>query len=683
MRIALAHNLRLTGAVEEAEFDAPETIDALARAMTRAGHHVERVDVSGTPSRLVARLEAHSPDLIFNLAEGRRGRVRRGFYAALFEELGMPATGSDAYTLSITLDKALTKKLLAGSGVPSPRGRFVTKKTLRSGALDDVVFPVIVKPNYEGSSKGITQSSIASDADELARVVDDLLDAYPDGVLVERYVHGADVRVYQIDGCGILPPVALRVDPSYPQRYAIHDFALAVGRAATVTPVRAELSPKVAARTLDLADRVFGALGIRDFGYLDFRVQGEDVLFLSATPLPSLEPGGPLAVAASLAGHDYDAAVLAIVRAACKRTGLLAQLDHGKPRTVRAGRRTSLSVGLAFNMKRVSSDDTEAEYDSPATIDALARAIESHGHHVVPLEANADFPRALLASKVDVVFNIAEGIRGRNREAQVPSLCELLGVPYTGSDSATLSICLDKGLAKRLLKDVDTPEWQVLVTGREKLRAFRYPVIVKPNAEGTSKGITSKCVVDDEAGVRAVAREIVEKYGQPALVEEYVFGRELTVGLLGERRPRVLPPMEVVFLQPKERPVYDYECKQDWQRFVRYDVPAHVTKDELRAIERACRATFGALGCRDVARVDLRLTPSGKVYVLEVNPLPGLTPDYSDLCLIANGAGMEYRTLIGDILSGAIKRWREKQGDVAPTPEPPPALDASGARVLS
>src|SRR5580692_10341109 len=134
------------------------------------------------------------------------------------------------------------------------------------------------------------------------------------------------------------------------------------------------------------------------------------------------------------------------------------------------------------------------------------------------------------------------------------------GTPYTGSDSATLSICLDKALAKRMLRDVATPQFQLLLTGREKLRPLKYPVIVKPNAEGTSKGITARSVVDDEAGVRDVAREIIERYGQPALVEEYVRGRELTVGLLGERRPRVLPPMEGVFLKPSDRAVYDYAC---------------------------------------------------------------------------------------------------------------------------
>jgi D-alanine-D-alanine ligase len=116
-----------------------------------------------------------------------------------------------------------------------------------------------------------------------------------------------------------------------------------------------------------------------------------------------------------------------------------------------------------------------------------------------------------------------------------------------------------------------------------------------------------------------------------------------------------------VFLGANQRPVYDYQCKQSWQDHVRYECPANLTKDELRAVERTCRATFMALGCRDVARVDLRLAPDGRVFVIEVNPLPGLTPDYSDLCLIANGAKIEYRTLIGEILSGAIKRWQTRQ----------------------
>jgi D-alanine-D-alanine ligase len=140
--------------------------------------------------------------------------------------------------------------------------------------------------------------------------------------------------------------------------------------------------------------------------------------------------------------------------------------------------------------------------------------------------------------------------------------------------------------------------------------------------------------------------------------------------------------MEVVFLKPSDRPVYDYVCKQEWEKHVRYECPAGLSKDELRAVEKACRATFIALGCRDVARVDIRIAPDGEVYIIEVNPLPGLTPDYSDLCLIAHGAKIDYRTLIGEILSGAVKRWRERQEGSRDAVEPPAATrEDAGAQV--
>lgn len=674
MRIALTHNLRVTDSEEEAEFDPPETIAAIERALSSAGHRVEPIDVTGPASLLVTRLEAFAPDMVLNLAEGHRGKTRRAFYQALFEELGLPSTGSDAYTLCVTLDKALTKKQLAGWGVPTPRGRWVTRATLRAGGLDELPFPVIVKPNFEGSSKGIGQDSVVEDPIALGRVLDEVLAKYPDGALVERYVPGTDVRVVMVEGLPPLPPVETLVDPAYARRHDIIDYRLAnVDTRFVQRRAPAHLPPPVADRVRDLADRIFSAFGMRDVASLNFRVAPDgEVWFLSTTAIPGFDPEGALATATAAVGVGYDATVLAVLRSAAARHGLLPLLDATKPRPPRA-RRTSLRVGLAFNMKRIDSnaDDREAEYDAPETIQAITTAIESHGHVVVPLEATAEFPRALMTSNVDVVFNIAEGMTGRSREAQVPSLCELRGIPYTGSDSATLSICLDKALAKRLLVDVDTPAFQVLVTGREKLRSFRYPVIVKPNQEGTSKGIGPKSVCDDEARLREVARELIERYGQPALVEEYIFGRELTVGLLGEKRPRVLPPMEVVFLKQGERPVYDYECKQHWQEHVRYECPAPLTKEELRAVERACRTTFMTLGCRDVARVDVRLTPEGRVHVLEVNPLPGLTPDYSDLCLIANGAKIDYRTLIGEILSGAIKRFNaqprttERENEVA------------------
>jgi D-alanine-D-alanine ligase len=673
MRIALTHNLRISGSEEEAEFDTRATIDAITGALERAGHRVEPFDVTGPASLLVTRLEAFAPDIAFNLAEGHRGKTRRAFYPALFEELGIPSTGSDAYTLCVTLDKALTKKQLAGWGVPSPQGLFLTGATRKRGGLDELPFPVLVKPNFEGSSKGIWHDSVAADPVALDRALERVLATYPDGALVEQYVQGVDVRTVHVEGLPALPAVEMLIDPTYPRTHDVVDYRLAnVESAKLRRRAPPELTAATRDRLRDLSDRAVSALGLRDVAALDFRVSDEgEVFFLSATAIPSMAPDGALFTATKAMGVGFDATVLAVLRSAAARRGLLQLLDATRPRAGRP-RKASLRVGLAFNMKRIDShggDDREAEYDAPETIEALGRAIESHGHVVVPLEATPDFPRALLAAGVDVVFNVAEGMAGRSREAQVPSLCELLGVPYTGSDSATLSICLDKSLAKRLLHDVDTAAFQVLVTGRERLRPMRYPVIVKPNQEGTSKGITDKSVCDDESEVRRVARALIERYGQPALVEEYIFGRELTVGLLGERRPRVLPPMEIVFLSQTDRPVYDYECKQDWPAHVRYECPAKLTKEELRVVERACRTTFMTLGCRDVARIDLRLTPDGRVFVIEVNPLPGLTPDFSDLCLIANGAGMDYRTLIGEILSGGIKRWQARRAapDAAPS----------------
>src|SRR5271166_5084073 len=180
MRIALTHNLRIANSEEEAEFDTRETIAAISDALTRAGHRVEPFDVTGPASLLVTRLEAFAPDLAYNLAEGHRGKTRRAFYPALFEELGIPSTGSDAYTLCVTLDKALTKKQLAGWGVPSPPGRFITRTTLQGGGLDDLPFPVLVKPNFEGSSKGISQDSVVEDPITLAQSLETLLANYPD-----------------------------------------------------------------------------------------------------------------------------------------------------------------------------------------------------------------------------------------------------------------------------------------------------------------------------------------------------------------------------------------------------------------------------------------------------------------------------------------------------------------------
>src|SRR6201992_1993020 len=169
-------------------------------------------------------------------------------------------------------------------------------------------------------------------------------------------------------------------------------------------------------------------------------------------------------------------------------------------------------------------------------------------------------------------------------------------------------------------------------------------------------------VVETDQDLREKVKELIERYRQPALVEEYIAGREFTVGLLGDKRPRVLPPMEIKFKQADdERPVYDYAVKQEWEKYVYYECPAKLTESEQKAMEKIARATFWALDCRDVARVDMRMDADGRIYVLEVNPLPGLTPDYSDLVLIAKAIGMEYDQLIAEIMVGGLRRMRDKR----------------------
>jgi D-alanine-D-alanine ligase len=672
VKIAFTHNLRLTDSEEEAEFDSVETVDAIANGLRAGGHEVEKIEVTGPASHLAARIESFAPDLIFNTAEGRRGRSREAFYPALFEELGFPYTGSDAYVMTVTLDKWMTKLILGAQGIDTPRARLVVPDDIQRGrdiGMLGLSYPVIVKPNYEGSSKGIGDEAVVRDPRALLDILPRVLRKYPAGALVEEFIQGTDVTVPFVEGVGdegVLSPVDYIIEPGARSRYNIYDYRLKSVDANRVS-VRCppDLQRDVAARLRALSKLAIRTLGIHDLCRIDYRL-GEDgrIYLLEINALPSLERGSSTFSASAREGLDYDATLGAVVASAALRQGLMVP-----PVGKRRRQPEPLRIGFSYNVKRVDSkggDDTEAEYDAPETIESIRDALESYGHVVVPLEATAELPRQLMDAPVDLVFNIAEGVSGRNREAAVPALCELMGIAYTGSDAATLSIALDKALSKRVLRQhgILTPEFQVMETGRERLSPkMKFPLIVKPNQEGSSKGVSAHAsVVDDEESLRLVVRELLDRYRQPALIEYYIAGREFTVGLLGDKRPRVLPPMEIIFLdKANPRPVYDYQIKQEWEKHVYYQCPAHLTPAELRSMERIARETFVALDCRDVARVDLRMDESGEIYVLEVNPLPGLTPGYSDLCLIANAANIDYRSLIGEILTGGLKRMREKR----------------------
>jgi D-alanine-D-alanine ligase len=662
MKIAFVHNVQTEATEAQAEFDSPSTVAAIVDGLSKAGHDVVAVDAAVGVTQLASTLSAVAPDLIFNTAEGLHGRARSAFYPALFEQLGIPFTGSDAHTCLVTLDKALSRSTAKTAGIRVPEGVFLTKNSTTDWST--ITGPWIVKPAFEGSSKGIDQESVVHTAEARDSRIEVMLERYPDGLIVEQFIDGIDVAVPFVDGVGVgANGLLAAVEYDYPRegRVAIYDYALKnthPERVNVICPAR--VSSETAKVLQEWSARLISAFTLRDIASIDWRVAPNgDVFFLEVNASPSLELRAGIYKAAALSGLKATDEVLdTIVKNCATRYGL----KEG-PQTKR-----KIRVGLFFNVKRIKplidgENDDDAEYDAPSTIAAIQGAIESLGHEVVLLEARADILRKVEDANIDVAFNVSEGLTGRTREAVVPAILDMLGIPFTGSDAVTMALTLDKALAKRVVRDagVPTPRSVVLFTGKEKLPAgITYPVMVKPVAEGSSKGVLDSGVAENEAELRQKAVAMIEKYKQPALVETYLSGREFTIGLLGGPRPRALPPMEIVFKPGVKNPVYSFAHKQE-AGLVSYQVPAILDAKLAKEINNVCRLSFEALGCRDVARIDVRCDGDGVVNFIECNPLPGLTPGWSDLCLISDAAGITYEELIKQILSPALRRWKNQR----------------------
>jgi D-alanine-D-alanine ligase len=329
-----------------------------------------------------------------------------------------------------------------------------------------------------------------------------------------------------------------------------------------------------------------------------------------------------------------------------------------------------MHIGIAFDLRPDQptrpdlSDDWAEEFDSPATVEAIAAALRANGHTVTELGDGRPLIEKLLSKPPDLVFNIAEGLGvGRSREARVPAVCEMLGVPYTGSDPLTLAATLDKDVARRLVASagVDVPDGAVLSPDAPVCSdRLRFPVIVKPAWEGSSKGIHDKSVATTPAEVMAAVAEQFRQYRQPILVEEYIAGDELTVGIVGNDPPRVLGVMRVVPNRPDEHFVYSLEVKRDWRNRVRYECPARLPTAVSEKVEATALAAYRALGCRDVARIDFRLR-EGVPFFIEANPLPGLSPETGDLVILAGRAGVGHAELIKMIVDAALRRLSDSR----------------------
>ncbi len=344
---------------------------------------------------------------------------------------------------------------------------------------------------------------------------------------------------------------------------------------------------------------------------------------------------------------------------------------------------TPLTVALIHNLKQSTKvgglpPDYYSECDAVKTIEAITNALRSGGHTVFPVEADRDLAQWLARNPVDVAFNIAEGFRGEAREARVPALLELLEIPYTGSGVLTLTLALDKARSKLLFKatGVPTPNFQLFVHPEDPLKVpLHYPLIAKPNREGSAKGIWADSVVHNEPALRAQIRKVHQEYAQEVLVEEFIEGMELTVGILGT--DQVLPVLEIDFgpCEASGEFFYSWRMKEfqgnkKLHLAPRFWCPARLDPAVTQAVQGVALKAAKVLGCRDMARVDIRLSHDGIPYCLEVNPLPGLDPQESNLPLMAQAGGVSYEALILEILKFAQERRATSSHPLSKTTSP-------------
>jgi D-alanine-D-alanine ligase len=345
--------------------------------------------------------------------------------------------------------------------------------------------------------------------------------------------------------------------------------------------------------------------------------------------------------------------------------------DDGEPDTF-YGRTKTVAEKTELHQTKA---DTYAEWDTEETILAVKTALELH-HDVTLIEANEKCYLAFLQTNPDIVFNIAEGMQGPSREAQIPAILEMLGIPFTGSNSLTLGMCLDKARAKEILAyhQILTPQFFV-VNDLLQLSELNIslPSIVKPLYEGSSKGIYNASVVHSHEELHHQVKKIIVEYEQPALVEKFLTGREFTVAVLGnDSDVRVLPIVEIRFdsLPEGVNPIYSYEAKWIWDTVENpidvHECPAKISANLQKEIEDVCRKTYKILNCRDWCRIDIRLDGQGRPNVLELNPLPGILPnpeEHSCFPQAARAAGMDYNTLINTVLNAGIKRYKLDQSN--------------------
>ena len=320
-------------------------------------------------------------------------------------------------------------------------------------------------------------------------------------------------------------------------------------------------------------------------------------------------------------------------------------------------------VGLTYDLRadylaEGYGEEETAEFDSPSTIQALDDTITALGHRTARIgNVRRLVERLARGERWDLVFNIAEGLNGVGREAQVPAILDAYGIAYTFSDPMVMALTLHKGLTKRVVRDagIPTADFAVIESEADLDRVLLpYPLFAKPVAEGTGKGITPASRIDEPSRLRTVCRDLLARYAQPVLVETFLPGREFTVGIVGSGgAAEPVGALEVILKDNAEQGVYSYLNKEECEERVIYRLVDDAPARESVAV---ALAAWRALGCRDAGRVDLRTDAAGRVNFIEVNPLAGLHPSHSDLPILWQQAGGAYIDLIRRIVDSAGTR---------------------------
>jgi len=336
-----------------------------------------------------------------------------------------------------------------------------------------------------------------------------------------------------------------------------------------------------------------------------------------------------------------------------------------------------MRIGLTYDLRAEYlaagySEEQTAEFDRPDTIDALEAAVAELGHQSDRIGNACQLIRRLACGdRWDLVLNIAEGLYGAGREAQVPAILDVYQIPYTFSDPLVMAVCLHKGLTKMAARSagVPTPDFAVVESTADVARVdLPFPLFAKPVAEGTGKGIDPASKVSDRRRLQTVCEELLTRFDQGVLVERYLPGREFTVGLCGTgAEAEVLGTLEIVLLPEAEAHAYSYVNKERCEELVEYRPVDAAGDPEVRQAEAVALAAWRALGCRDAGRVDLRSDEAGRPQFMEVNPLAGLHPEHSDLPMVCTARGIPYVELIGRIIRSASRRIREGTSPDQPT----------------